>query len=114
MSVSTERLDTVTVLRVSGRLDTEDTQGLEARTLEAIEAGTAHLLYDFEDLDYINSSGLRVLVMAWQRLRKQGGVVAVSGLRDYILEVFEISGYDKVFVLHATRREALKALGATA
>ncbi len=99
MSVTTREHGDVAIVEVTGRLDTEDTQGLEAHVLTALEAGKTGVVFDFSDLDYINSSGLRVLVMAYQRLKKAEGLVAVCGLKDYIQEVFEISGYDKLFTL---------------
>lgn len=107
MSVTTREHGNFAIVVVTGRLDTEDTQGLEQTVIDALEAGKKGMVFDFSELDYINSSGLRVLVMAYQRLKKADGVVAVCGLKDYILEVFEISGYDKLFTLCAQVDEAL-------
>ncbi|MCA1945072.1 MAG: STAS domain-containing protein [Desulfovibrio sp.] len=108
MSVTTRLHGDVAILTVTGRLDTEDTQGLEQYVLKALEEGKNKVVFDFTELDYINSSGLRVLVMAYQRLRKSQGTVAVCGLKDYILEVFEISGYDKLFTLCQSTSDLLQ------
>ncbi|GAB7080600.1 STAS domain-containing protein [Megalodesulfovibrio paquesii] len=108
MSVTTRQLGDAAILTVTGRLDTEDTQGLEQYVLKALEEGKTKVIFDFAELDYINSSGLRVLVMAYQRLKKSEGLVAVCGLKDYILEVFEISGYDKLFTLCGDASELLQ------
>lgn len=100
----------VTILAVDGSLDAEETQILEARVLALLEAGETSLLFDFSGLDYINSSGLRVLVLAYQRLKKAAGKVAICGIKDYIQEVFEVSGYDRIFPLFPDRGQALAGM----
>lgn len=93
----------ITILTVNGNLDAEGTQALEEKVLALLDAGETSLLFDFTGLDYINSSGLRILVLAYQRLKKASGKVAICGVRDYIQEVFEVSGYDKIFPLFRDR-----------
>ena len=100
----------VIVLAVDGNLDAEGTQSLEEKVLALLESGETRLLFDFTGLDYINSSGLRVLVLAYQRLKKSKGTVAICGVKDYIQEVFEVSGYDKIFPLYPARPDALGAM----
>ena len=100
----------VTVLTVDGNLDGEGTQDLEDKVVALLENGTDKLLFDFSGLDYINSSGLRVLVLAYQRLKKSSGTVAICGIKDYIQEVFEVSGYDKIFPLYPDKTAALDAM----
>ncbi len=99
--------DGVTILAIVGRLDPEETQQMEQRVLEAVAAQDKRLLFDFSELEYINSSGLRVLVMAYQRMKQAQGHVAICNIRDYILEIFEISGYDKIFAIFPTKEAAL-------
>jgi anti-sigma B factor antagonist len=43
-------------------------------------------------------------------LKKNAGTVAICGVKDYIQEVFEVSGYDKIFPLYAARGDALGAM----
>ncbi|MFV0422427.1 STAS domain-containing protein [Oleidesulfovibrio sp.] len=110
MTLNTITHDSVTILEMRERLDGQDTQKLEQTVESLLSEGAKSLLFDFEDLDYINSSGLRILVMAYQRLHPSGGRVTVCCARDYIQEVFEISGYDKLFGMYETREAALKSL----
>ena len=100
----------ITILAVDGNLDAEGTQAMEVKVLGLLESGETCLLFDFAGLDYINSSGLRVLVLAYQRLKKASGKVAICGVKDYIQEVFEVSGYDKIFSLYTTREDALSGM----
>lgn len=99
----------VTIIAIQGRLDPEETQELEKLVLASVDSDGKRLLFDFGELEYINSSGLRVLVMAYQRMKQVQGKVAICNIRDYILEVFEISGYDKIFSIFPTQEQALKS-----
>ncbi|WP_331710492.1 STAS domain-containing protein [Halodesulfovibrio spirochaetisodalis] len=105
--MTTIELPNCTVLAMSNRLDGSHTQELEAKVEELISGGYSRLLFDFQELDYINSAGLRILVMAYQQLHPNGGKVAVCCARDYIQEVFEISGYDQLFGMYTSRDDAV-------
>lgn len=110
MSMNQSKEGDVTVLAIDGNLDAEGTQAMEEVVVGLLESGEKALLFDFSGLDYINSSGLRVLVLAYQRLKKASGKVAICGVKDYIQEVFEVSGYDKIFPLFGSREDALAGM----
>ena len=107
MGVAEIQQDGIIILHVEGSLDADGTQALEDKVVELLENGANNLVFDFTDLDYINSSGLRVLVLAYQRLKKSSGRVAICGVKDYIQEVFEVSGYDRIFSMYPSRNAAL-------
>lgn len=110
MPITLDREGGLAVLSVDGRLDQNETGNMEKTVINLLDEGEKKLLFDFTDLDYINSSGLRVLVMAFQRLKPAGGILGVCCLKDYIQEVFEISGYDKLFSLYPSRETAVAEL----
>ena len=110
MGMNQEQESGIIILAIDGNLDAEGTQAMEEKVLALLESGETKLLFDFSGLDYINSSGLRVLVLAYQRLKKTSGTVAICGVKDYIQEVFEVSGYDKIFPLYAARTDALAGM----
>ncbi len=107
MGLIESKENNTTIIAVDGNLDAEGTQVMEEKVVALLESGTTSLLFDFSGLDYINSSGLRVLVLAYQRLKKASGKVAICGIKDYIQEVFEVSGYDKIFPLYTNKADAL-------
>ncbi len=107
MEILERHQDGVAVVEIKGRLDSKTTADLEQKVLGILDSDMQGLLVDMSDLDYINSSGLRVLVMAYQRLKKSGGKLAISGTKDYIMEVFEIAGYHRLFNLFPNEDEAL-------
>jgi anti-sigma B factor antagonist len=91
----------VTIFRLQGRLGGNDVHLFEQEVLKSLQHGAIRLLFDCSGLDYINSSGLRVLVMAYQKLHGKQGCITVCSLKDYIQEVFDISGYDQIFSIHS-------------
>lgn len=109
MELNRKTVGEVAVLEISGRLDSGASKELEDALMELIGGGTAKLLLDFAGVDYINSSGLRVLLMALQQLKKTGGKLHLCDIRDYMREVFEISGYTEIFPIFQTQTEAMSA-----
>lgn len=89
------------IFQVKGRLDSSSTPELEKSIQDSLDQGSKTLILDFSDLEYINSAGLRILVMSYQRLQPLGGQVMVCGVRDYIAEIFDISGYNRIFRMYA-------------
>ncbi|HBL41133.1 MAG TPA: anti-sigma factor antagonist [Ruminococcaceae bacterium] len=81
-------------LAIQGRLDTTTAPELE-QVLQSELDGVALLRMDFEQLEYISSAGLRVLLSAQKRMNKQGDMV-VCNVNETVAEVFEITGFSDV------------------
>ena len=92
--------------RVDGTNASEFQQALEA----AISDADSIVILDCEQLSYISSAGLRVILLTARALQRQNSKFAVCSLSAQIREVFEISGFDKIIPVHATRADALGAL----
>lgn len=99
------------VFHLQGRLDSSATDEFEEKVMASLAQGIRHLVLDFTELEYINSAGLRVLVMSHQRLNPNGGRLMICGTRDYIAEIFTISGYDQVFAMYPDLDLAMKDCG---
>ena len=92
--------------RVDGTNASEFQQALEA----AISDADRIVILDCDQLSYISSAGLRVILLTARALQRQNSKFAVCSLSEQIREVFEISGFDKIIPVHATRADALGAL----
>lgn len=79
-------------LLLSGRLDTTTAPQLEMKIQESLE-GTEMLILDFADLEYLSSSGLRVLLSAHKAICKQGGEMKIRHVNEVIHDVFLITGF---------------------
>ena len=85
-----------TVLRLTGRLDSSTMPTVQDRVMSALARRPRHLVIDFSSLDYINSTGLRVMLMAAKRLKLDNGRFTLCGMKTPVREVFEISGFHKI------------------
>ncbi|TLS53985.1 STAS domain-containing protein [Paenibacillus antri] len=93
-------------IALAGRLDGTTVQSVEEAFLKELAAGESRFVFDLERLDYVSSAGLRVMLLAAKKTRGVGGKLALFGLNENVREVFEISGFHKIFALFATRSEA--------
>jgi anti-sigma B factor antagonist len=81
-------------LAVAGRLDTNTSPELEAAVkLDGVE----ELVFDFAGLEYIASSGLRVLLGAQKTMSAKGGKMVVANPNEMVRGVFEVTGLDGIF-----------------
>ncbi len=79
------------VIALEGRLDTTTAPQLDDE-LKAALNGVQNLTFDFENLEYISSAGLRVLLSAQKVMNKQGSMV-VKNVSEEINEIFEVTGF---------------------
>ena len=82
---------------VEGRLDTITSPDLEAKINESIE-GVTELTLDFAKLDYISSSGLRVLLAEQKVMNKQGSMKIINA-NDTIKEIFDVTGFTDILTI---------------
>lgn len=94
MDVSVQVLDGAATVVLAGSLNTNTSSELEA-ALEPVFGQATSITFDFTQLDYISSAGLRVLMMTFKRLGGQG--VAIEHASDEVREVFDITGFSALF-----------------
>lgn len=78
-------------MNLNGRMDTTTAPQVEAELKDSI-SGVTKLVLNFENLEYISSAGLRVILSAQKIMNKQGEMV-IRNVNDVISEVFEITGF---------------------
>ena len=76
---------------LSGRLDASNAQDL-TNELNASLDGVKDLIFDFTNLKYVASAGLRALLMAQKRMNKQGSMT-IKHVDDAVMEVLEMTGF---------------------
>ena len=82
--------DKLTV-ELQGRLDTATSPQLEAELRTSVN-GITELIFDLENLDYISSAGLRVLLTAQKVMNKQGEM-KIKNVKPEIMDIFEVTGF---------------------
>lgn len=88
--------DTVTV-HLNGSLYVNDAAALRLELLNYIRQGQKHFVIDMTRTDYIDSSGLGVLVAVHKRALEQKGSVKIRGLQGVVKELFELTRLTQVF-----------------
>jgi anti-sigma B factor antagonist len=98
-----------TVVTVGGEIDVYTAPKLREHLIDLVAGGSYHLIIDMENVDFLDSTGLGVLVGGLKRVRSHEGSLDLVCTQDRILKIFRITGLTKVFPIHATVDEALAA-----
>jgi anti-sigma B factor antagonist len=113
--VSMEHVDDeTTVLSASGEVHVSTAPELSDRLNQAIGEGSTRLVLDFSGVEFIDSTGLSVLLNALRRITRRQGALSVVCTNPTVLRLFEITRLDSTFDIVDTREEALAHVGATA
>ena len=87
----------VTLIRIGGQLVVGNRQQLKERVLEQLERGGRKFVVDFCKTDYIDSSGLGVLVTLSKKIREEGGELSLVSLSGNFRTLFELTKTDSLF-----------------
>jgi anti-sigma B factor antagonist len=99
--------DGTRVIVVSGEIHVSTAPALSERLNGAIAAGKTRLVLDFTNVEFIDSTGLSVLLNALRRLTRSQGALSLACTNPTVLRLFEITRLDATFDIVATREEAL-------
>ena len=86
-----------------GRIDGANAREFQTALDAAIDDNECAVVLDMERLSYISSAGLRVILLTAKALQGRNRKFAICALSESIREVFEISGFDKIIPIHASR-----------
>ena len=90
--------DDVTLIQVGGQLIVGNRQLLKEQVLDRLERGDRKFIVDFSKTDYIDSSGLGVLVTLSKKIREQGGQLSLVSLSEDLRTLFELTKLDTLFI----------------
>ena len=91
MKVTMNRNGNELIVSLEGRLDTLTSPKLEEQLEPALD-GVEKLVFDFAELKYISSAGLRILLTAMQVMEEQGEMI-VKNVTSEVMEIFEVTGF---------------------
>lgn len=97
MTIEIKKNPQETVVEIVGRLDTITAPALEKTIQEAI-GDACNLVLDLKGLVYISSAGLRVLLAGQKKMQKFGSM-KVTGVREEVMEVFEMTGFADILTI---------------
>ena len=92
MNIQTEANNGILTVKPMGRLDTR-TAPILADKLNEILGDTKELIFDFADLEYTSSAGLRVLLAMQQEMEERDGSMKIINVSDAVMQVFDMVGF---------------------
>lgn len=100
----------ITIIKVSGRLDSSNFESLGEEINSQIESGLRDFILDFEALEYISSAGLRVILVTMKKLTGIKGKLRLCSMQGFIKEVFDLSGFSAILKIDESLEESLKEI----
>jgi anti-sigma B factor antagonist len=97
MEIQKNLEDKTLTVKVIGRVDASNAQEL-TNSLNASLDGVKELIFDFTDLKYVASAGLRVLLIAQKRMNKQGKMI-IRHVDEAVMEVLEMTGFTDLMTI---------------
>lgn len=112
MEISAEREGGAVIARANGRIDSSNSREFHSGLEAVVTDSDSAVVLNFEDVSYISSAGMRVILLAAKSLQSGGTRFVLCSMDEPIREVFKISGFDKIIPIHSSQSEALTAVSA--
>lgn len=109
LSLETRQAGDITVVAVGGEIDVYTAPKLRDRVTELVGGGNYHLMIDMEQVEFLDSTGLGVLVGGLKKVRAHDGAMEIICSQERLLKIFRITGLAKVFTIHSSEAAALDA-----
>ena len=106
LSLATRSVSDHVVLEIGGEIDVYTAPRLRERLVELVAGGAKHVVVDLGRVEFLDSTGLGVLVGAHRRLRASHGSLRLVCPHERLLKIFRITGLDSVFEIHRSVEEA--------
>jgi len=96
LTITVESVDDVPVIRAAGELDLATVPEMRSVVAEVTDRQPRALIFDFQQIAYMDSSGLGILVSAKKRLGSYRGEVIVITAQPSVLKALSLSGLDQI------------------
>lgn len=110
MEIIQENNNGIEIFSVKGSLDSNTSTEFETLIYTALEEGKRKLIFNLENLDYISSAGIRVMLKTTKDLKRMDGNIVLCTLQDYVREVFDIAGFDGYLNIENNLETAMAAI----
>ncbi len=109
LTLTTREADGKTIVAVGGEIDVYTAPKLRDKITELVAGGAYDLVVDMQEVEFLDSTGLGVLVGGLKKVRAHNGSLQLVCNQDRLLKIFRITGLAKVFVIHDSADEAIAA-----
>lgn len=109
LELSDRTVDGITVVDIEGKMNTSTSPDADSYLSDLVSSGCNRFLLNMNGVDYISSSGLRVVLSTGKKLGASGGKLVFCNLNPSVGEVFRVSGFNSIFPVFETESEALNS-----
>lgn len=95
-----ESLENAAKVVISGEVDIYTAQQFKEKLYQIVDSSAKDIVIDCSGLDYIDSTGLGIFVGALKKARLTDRNISLENIRDNIRKLFNITGLDKLFIIH--------------
>jgi len=110
MEIIRSLINDIPVLSVSGKIDAVTSKDLEEALIRLIEEDKKHLVVNMEKVEFLSSSGLRVLMASLNKLKHKDGDLKLAALQPFVKDVFFMTGANRFFSIYPSQEEAIKCV----
>lgn len=107
LTLESRDVDGRTVIEVGGEIDVYTAPKLRDTITNVVGGGVYDLIIDLSDVEFLDSTGLGVLVGGLKKVRANDGSLSLICAQDRLLKIFRITGLAKVFEIHPDQATAL-------
>lgn len=110
LKIESKEVDGVGVITLEGEVDVYTAPKLKSRLIDMVDEGRYNIVVDLQKVDFMDSSGLGVLVGGLKRVKSHQGSITLVCTQENILKIFRITGLVKVFPIYSSEAEALEGI----
>jgi anti-sigma B factor antagonist len=110
MEIIHRLIEDIPVIIVSGKIDAVSSKDLENALVGLIDKDKRFLVVDMEKVEYLSSSGLRVLMASLNKLKDMDGDLLLAALQPFVKDVFSLTGASRFFSIFSSQEEAITNL----
>lgn len=85
------------IMKISGNFTVEEVAAFRNEANKAIEEGVTNFILDFSECNFIDSTGLGVLVSIYKKCAEKGGNIKLKSMNEKVLQLFKLTRLDRVF-----------------
>lgn len=110
MDISSEVKERALIANIGERIDGSNALDFQNALTELISGNERDVVLDLEQLKYISSAGLRVILLTAKAVQRQGAQLIVCSLSESVREVFKISGFDRIIPVQDSQDDAISSI----
>jgi len=109
LEICQKKADTADVVYLSGRLDSNTSAELDAVLRQLVDSGSLQIVLNLAGVQYISSSGLRVMLVCLRKMKKKQGTLKIACLNPRVQEILFLAGFNRIFIFYETEEAALRS-----